>query len=153
MQVDVAEAARILGISHDAVRSRLRRGTLEGVKAGDTWRVILADDGQAHDGQETGGDGLPTAAVDDRLISQLRDENAYLRDQLAQALRTAERERERADVLQREALQRIEALTAVHSAPGATERHATGPARMESPAAGTTRQGGVWHRLRRLITG
>jgi hypothetical protein len=44
--VSVAEAAHALGISHDALRSRLRRGTLEGFKDGDEWRVVLAADRQ-----------------------------------------------------------------------------------------------------------
>ncbi len=44
--VSVAEAAHALGISHDALRSRLRRGTLEGFKDGDEWRVVLPADRQ-----------------------------------------------------------------------------------------------------------
>jgi hypothetical protein len=44
--VSVAEAAHALGISHDALRSRLRRGTLEGFKDGDEWRVVLPVDRQ-----------------------------------------------------------------------------------------------------------
>ncbi len=39
--VGVVEAARILGVTADAVRSRLRRGTLPGHKVGDEWRVII----------------------------------------------------------------------------------------------------------------
>jgi len=44
--VSVAEAAHALGISHDALRSRLRRRTLEGFKDGDEWRVVLPVDRQ-----------------------------------------------------------------------------------------------------------
>jgi hypothetical protein len=40
--VTVPEAARILKVSTDAVRSRLRRGTLEGVKVAGEWHVPLA---------------------------------------------------------------------------------------------------------------
>ena len=39
--VTVQEAANTLGISEVAVRARLRRGTLEGEKIGDVWRVHL----------------------------------------------------------------------------------------------------------------
>lgn len=39
--VDVPEAARRLGVTPDAVRSRLHRGTLEGEKVDGAWRVIL----------------------------------------------------------------------------------------------------------------
>jgi len=47
--VAVPEAARILGVSTDAVRSRLRRGTLEGVKVAGEWHVPLA---ALHDTQQ-----------------------------------------------------------------------------------------------------
>jgi hypothetical protein len=40
--VTVPEAARILKVSTDAVRSRLRRGTLGGVKVAGEWHVPLA---------------------------------------------------------------------------------------------------------------
>jgi len=41
--VTVIEAARMLGVSVDAVRSRLRRGTLEGEKIEGEWHVRLPD--------------------------------------------------------------------------------------------------------------
>ena len=42
--VDVQDAARILGLSTDAVRAKLRRGTLEGYRDNrGNWRVILPD--------------------------------------------------------------------------------------------------------------
>lgn len=40
--VTVPEAARILGVSTDAVRSRLRRGTLLGMKVASEWHVPLS---------------------------------------------------------------------------------------------------------------
>lgn len=39
--VDVAEAARRLGVTPDAVRARLHRGTLDGEKVDGAWRVRL----------------------------------------------------------------------------------------------------------------
>lgn len=42
--VGVVEASRILGMTTDAVRSRLRRGTLEGHKVDDEWRVVIPAD-------------------------------------------------------------------------------------------------------------
>ena len=41
--VTVPEAARILGVTTDAVRSRLRRRTLPGVKVAGEWHVPLAE--------------------------------------------------------------------------------------------------------------
>lgn len=42
--LSVAEAAAALGISTDAVRKRLMRGTLPGEKVSGQWRVTLPDD-------------------------------------------------------------------------------------------------------------
>lgn len=39
--VEVAEAARRLGVTPDAIRARLHRGTLAGEKVEGTWRVHL----------------------------------------------------------------------------------------------------------------
>ncbi len=39
--MDVEQAAAILGVKPDAVRKRLRRGTLAGRRVGDTWHVDL----------------------------------------------------------------------------------------------------------------
>jgi len=50
-RVTVAEAAAILGVSVDAVRKRLQRGTLAGEKQGKTWYVTLQQDAT---GQATG---------------------------------------------------------------------------------------------------
>jgi len=68
--VSVAEAARRLGVTPDAIRSRLHRGTLEGEKVDNAWRIRLPDreiphradpepTGSQQDatGQETGADG------------------------------------------------------------------------------------------------
>ena len=68
--VSVAEAARRLGVTPDAIRSRLHRGTLAGEKVDNVWRIRLSDreiphrvdpepTGSRQDatGQETGTDG------------------------------------------------------------------------------------------------
>lgn len=44
MTVSVAEAARVLGVSHDAIRARLHRGALNGRKVDGLWRVELPVD-------------------------------------------------------------------------------------------------------------
>lgn len=41
--VPVHDAARLIGISENAVRARLRRGTLAGVKHGTSWYVLIRD--------------------------------------------------------------------------------------------------------------
>lgn len=157
-RLSVAEAAVRLGVSHDAIRARLRRGTLTGEKQGDEWIVLLAADQpqvEENEGQDADTPRQETDRPPDILIDQLREENAYLRDQLDQALRTAERERERADVLMREALQRLEALAPGPVAQQDTRQDATGSpesARKESQGSihgdeGNASPAGLWARL------
>jgi hypothetical protein len=79
--VGVAEAAHALGISHDALRSRLRRGTLEGFKDGDEWRVALPPDRQptgdvsprqAPTGNPTGTDLSPLVDLVERQTAEIQ---------------------------------------------------------------------------------
>jgi|SRR5215210_3583322 len=101
-RVTVADAALLLGISEDAVRSRLRRGTLRREKGSDgTVLVVLGTDRPStnqrptDDRQRDRQDDQPTTdhvtdaaenpAGDhyrDELLEVLRDEVSHLRDQL-----------------------------------------------------------------------
>ncbi len=88
--VSVAEAAAALGISSEAVRKRLARGTLPGHRVGRTWRVHL-DSVEEMAGQRTQADtrGQQDATP---LVTALREEVEWLRaevvrkDQLLAAL-------------------------------------------------------------------
>jgi len=78
-RLTIQEAARRLGVSEGAVRKRVTRGTLEHEKEGDG-RVYVYLDERDRRGVDEGQD----AGVDpnnDALISQLRDEVSYLRDE------------------------------------------------------------------------
>ncbi len=67
--LSVAEAARRLGITPDAVRGRLHRGTLYGEKVGTEWRVFLPDvEAPTADRQAT--QQPPTAAQQDTTADQ-----------------------------------------------------------------------------------
>ncbi len=103
----VGEAAEILGITAEAVRSRVKRGTLKSVKEGSTVYVLLeggvTNCQQTADQTATERDGTyPRTSpkpdrTDDRaeLVDALRDQVEYLRGQLGE-----EREaRRRADML------------------------------------------------------
>lgn len=114
----IAEMAAMLGVSTDAVRARVNRGTLEGEKIAGVWRVRPPEELSLQDVYQ-GDRPDPTGHRPDVLFEQMREERDYLRTKLDQALdeaaqlrKIAAAERERADVLQREALGRIEALTA-----------------------------------------
>lgn len=74
-RVTIQEAARRLGISEGAVRKRVARRTLHHDKEPDGRVYVYLDEG-VDAGQDTGVDPHSGA-----LISQLRDEIAYLRDE------------------------------------------------------------------------
>jgi len=148
----VAEVAARLGVTPDAVRRRLHRGTLVGMKtAAGEWRVLLPDTTPPGHRQDTvTGDRPDTARtrpdVPPGELDALRDhvahlaaDVAYLQDELAQRSRELADERQRSDVIQQLALQRIPVLTpgeipaqtGVTAAPAATRapiRAATGQA-------------------------
>jgi hypothetical protein len=73
--VSIQDAARRLGVSEGAVRKRVARGTLHHDKA-DDGRVYVYLDAGVDAGQDAGVD-----ANNNALISQLRSENQYLREE------------------------------------------------------------------------
>jgi excisionase family DNA binding protein len=104
-RMSVSEAADALGISEDAVRSRIKRGTLTSVRGGGRVFVILG--GQRSRDQPI---DRPIDRPDESnaLTSQMQGEIAYLRGQL-EAERQAHAEARR---LLMAALERIPAIEA-----------------------------------------
>jgi excisionase family DNA binding protein len=96
-RVTVAEAARLLGLSAEAVRMRIKRGTLASEKVGGTVYVFL-------DADTTRSNADPPRSIADQttnqtteqpaLVDVLREQVAYLREQLDQE-REANRENRR----------------------------------------------------------
>jgi hypothetical protein len=88
----VAEAADALGVTVDAVRSRIKRSTIDHVRAGGRVYVLLGDDEArpGHDqGTDQGGD-QGTAAPEDRtteLIATLQEQLQAERQAHAEARR------------------------------------------------------------------
>lgn len=91
----IAQAATLLGTSRDAIRQRIRRGTLRSEKADGKWYVYLAEEPTSE--QASGTDGLnreasdhpsrvqsthPTDELYRQLIDQLRGEVSFLREEL-----------------------------------------------------------------------
>lgn len=102
-RVTVAEAAVLLGLSEDAVRSRLKRGTLRKEKARDGTVLVVLGTGGSSGRPTTGADqtiGRPTTGqptdqiVQTDLVEVLRDQVGFLREQLEQE-REANRENRR----------------------------------------------------------
>ena len=89
--MDVNSTAEELGISTDAVRKRIARGSLESDRRGGHVLVWL-DDGGTEDGHEAQGE---VPADGEALVEVLTDQVSYLREQLLE-----EREaRRRADTI------------------------------------------------------
>ena len=88
-RVTLREAADILGVSKEAVRKRVVRGTL---------RSDMGDDGRRYVCIDDGGDETPTYepdALTSEMVEELRDEVHYLRDQLNRELERRSDEAER----------------------------------------------------------
>ncbi len=105
VRLTVAQAADRLGITRGAVRSRIKRGTLPIAKEAGRVYVVLgggtSQANHAHDADEPTGE--PSAQRGDPLVEELREQVAYLRQEL-----TAEREAgRRKDHLLAAALERI----------------------------------------------
>jgi hypothetical protein len=90
--VDIAEAARCLGISSQAVHKRIRRGSLNARKDGGRWYVVLpgvmdrstssGKDADSPAGKTLGRtDGVDASRT---LVDSLQDEVKWLRSQLAE---------------------------------------------------------------------
>jgi hypothetical protein len=143
--VSVAEAAHALGISHDALRSRLRRGTLEGFKDGDEWRVVLPVDRQptgdvppqqAATGNET---GTPTGNDLSPLVDLVERQTAEIQRLTAASTLWQERAR----TLE----QRLLAIEAGETPPE-TASEAVG-----APETNDRDTGGVWTWVKRVWRG
>lgn len=133
--LSVAEAAAALGVSTDAVRKRLTRGTIEGEKIDGQWHVILPDDAPNTDAspsdtrrasdQDTSGQESETRIADlQATVEDLRarldwaqGEQSDLRATLADVITQAAEDRRRADTLQamnqraQDRIRELEALT------------------------------------------
>lgn len=121
----LTEAARALGLTPEAVRSRVRRGTLDGERVNGSWRVRLPGDAPSPGRSRPTRDHPTDRPATDRLLDvevmfaaqraaldHAEQEITWLRGELSARSQELAAERERSDVLHREAFARIEALTA-----------------------------------------
>ena len=142
-RVTVAEAATLLGLSEEAVRSRLKRGTLrkEKTREGTVVVVLGAGGSSLAYGRPTNGIDRPTSgqptdpSAQTELVEALRDQVSFLRQQLEQE-REANRENRRiiAGLVQRvpeleaapeprESLEKIPEGATEGDAPPETKKH------------------------------
>jgi hypothetical protein len=109
-RVTVAEAAAILGVTPDAVRSRLRRGTLSRDEAPDG-TVLVVFGGETTDGRD-GPDQSPNDRTTDQTTVAYIDGLKSKIDLLERELRDWKEEARRKDHLLAAALERIPAIEA-----------------------------------------
>ncbi|MBN2099919.1 MAG: hypothetical protein JW753_10035 [Dehalococcoidia bacterium] len=99
--LEIGEAARILGISTEAVRKRIKRGSLKAQKNGDGQWLVILDESRLAAIRDNGGDsvqadaaGITTtlnlvrssAAIEEALrdeVDVLRDEVTFLREEIS----------------------------------------------------------------------
>ena len=111
--VTVADAAKLLGLSTEAVRMRVKRGTLASTRVAGTVYILLSQPNAGPNGQPNGRpntqpNGRPNDQPNDQtaLVRSLEDQVAYLRQQLA----TRDEELRRKDHLLAATLERIPEL-------------------------------------------
>ncbi len=91
LRLTVPEAAKALGISPEAVRNRLSRGTLESVKVDGTVYVLIDRDRTRHTADTPNDRSNDRSSAGALLISEMRSHIADLRAQL-EAERTSSAE-------------------------------------------------------------
>jgi hypothetical protein len=124
-RLTVPEAAEALGISEDAVRSRIKRGTLETEHEGTRVFVVLGGDDRPTDRAR------PTQRPDarDELVDEMRERIVYLERQVEE-----EREaRRRADTLLARLMDRVPELEAPSEAPTEARASSVSPGPSDNP--------------------
>src|SRR5215207_8720400 len=117
----VAEAARALGISQNAVRKRVKRGTLEHDRTPNGRLIVYLDNAAM---SATGGERSPDeslAARTERYVKGLEDRVEHLRNELDQE-RVANRENKRIIASLEERISELEASQAATVEPESSER-------------------------------
>ena len=146
-RLTVSEAAAVLGISVEAVRGRIKRGTIEYEREGDRVYILVGGD-KSSTGRDQGGDQPQPVGDQTPLVENLLDQVAYLREQLAE-----EREaRRRADTVIAQLTSRIPQLEAPRDEQeppsGAAPRSDEGMMGTQGPEEATQRpRRGLWRRI------
>ena len=141
-RVTVPEAARILGISPEAVRARLSRGTLPKDKGPDGAVYVILDTDQPGDHTQPNGDRTAdeSRSNGDRTNDQtgtvevLQEQIDYLREQLDQERQARTEERRRHDTLMAQLMTRIPEIEAPPEPRHAPEPASEEPGNMSAPS-------------------
>jgi excisionase family DNA binding protein len=142
-RLTVAQAAELLGLSAEAVRSRVQRGTLQSEKVGGTVYVLLEDTVQARPNTDEAHatDGAQTNLIGDQteFIGSLQGQIEWLR-----------REVERKDTLLMTLMQRVPELDPVRDPTPEPrddpEKASAAPGKGTSPKDNVTQEKPSWWR-------
>jgi hypothetical protein len=138
-RVIVAQAAQILGVTVEAVRGRIKRGTLKHERHNGTVYVLLNAD-QMPTGHQPGDDQTTDQLrpeAHEELSDELRDRVRFLERMLEEEREARTEERRRHDTLMAQLMQRIPQLEAPPEPPEDTETVEEAPERAEPrPATG-----------------
>ena len=169
VRMTVPQAASFLGISAEAVRARIHRGTLKHTKDEGTVYVLLPREDGRHNATQPHNDAERTDHHDDarthhdsvitsEIVRRLEDHNADLRDQVQQLRRELEvrnDELRRKDHLLAATLERIPAIDppeeTSREASERPQKPADSEGDTEEPAENTGQPQASW--WKRLLTG
>ncbi len=130
----VADAAEILGLSAEAVRSRIKRHTLESVKEGSTVYVLLdADQTTPGHDQTAAQTTIQTGDWTADYIASLEEQITYLRRQLEEEREARTEERRRHDTIVAQLASRIPQLEPPREERESPTEHAEPSGRAETP--------------------
>jgi hypothetical protein len=138
-RLTVAEAAEILGVSVEAVRGRIKRGTLDHERTQEGVFVLLAAEQET---QQSGADQSPIGHQSDvlsgtaPLVEELHDRVRFLERMLEEEREARTEERRRHDTLMAQLMQRIPQIEApTQEPPGAPSEATEQPGRVEPQPA------------------
>ena len=109
-RLTIQEAAQELGTTVDALRSRVRRGTVASEKGEDGRVFVWLGTDQPTDQAPPSQDEPKAQAEASELVEELRRQNEYLREQLDQEREARTEERRRHDTLMARLMDRIPEL-------------------------------------------
>ncbi len=136
----VKDAGEILGISPEAVRARLKRGTLHRETGEDGTVLVRLDADPSGNGNNGTTDGLDASHSSPARVEELREEVAFLREELRREREARVEEKRRHDTIVLQLAQRIPELEAPAVEAPAVEAPAA--ARGEHETASEHRAGG-----------
>jgi hypothetical protein len=113
LRLPVSEAAGALGISAEAVRQRIKRGTVATEKDASGTVYVLLDADMTRTNADSTPDMTGKRSLDQTdLVEVLKEQVTYLREQLDQERQSRTEERRRHDTLLAQLMQRIPELEA-----------------------------------------